>query len=606
MLHISSTQSSAFSSADPSLKSAIARSRVQVRSPVLIVVGDLGDEERHAARADIVERALRRSGIRHVRTASLDAPTAIHEELPWAIVLFGDRGLATASAHASGLPTLSIRSAADGDVDRPRAAGRVVHLVCDAPDLTAGEEGAMLIGPLVASEAPDDDAICEAARAIVEILEQVLETNRASAAAEHPPAESTQLTRDELVRYVRATAPIEIDDARVPKMLAQADALGLPRWETAEGTRYDRLRSWTWLYERSPAFFADLATAWMDARRAASPPRGRASDRHTGPRRLVRTAGHRVRLELSYAVDLSGIERGTPLRAFLPFPIANEAQRDIRLVSCDLPAMAESLLADAGYFYGACLSVPDSGVLEARYTAELSLYETHAQGFPEIDGEHHALWARFASSEALVDFARGIADPFVRAAAIHSWIIGRARFKKLRLSCLCGSCSVAAIDRERAGFCVSLANAFVHLCERVGVRARPVRGSILTFRAKDGFGADAVFEPVVGHTWAEFEVPGVGFVPVELDPITLKPTSMNCGSADLHAAVRTELDAYRAFCFGNLDGLHVVFSSSALDLPTFAIEDRHAPEGQRWTPVPMRRMSSSIRVRRVGRIPEAC
>ena len=106
------------------------------------------------------------------------------------------------------------------------------------------------------------------------------------------------------------------------------------------------------------------------------------------------------------------------------------------------------------------------------------------------------------------------------------------------------------------------------------------------------FGYATHGEPVIGHTWAEVDIPGLGALPVELFAIALRSVSAeNCPDAELRRVVEDDRLWLRTHQFGNLDNLRVTYSGSVIDLPWVAFHDATKPRGARWQPVLYDRLS---------------
>ena len=223
-------------------------------------------------------------------------------------------------------------------------------------------------------------------------------------------------------------------------------------------------------------------------------------------------------------IDVADMEPGTRLRAYLPYPLTTDSQRDVQLVGCEPPSLASGLLPEFGYVYGSEFSVQEAPRVTVSYTAEWTGYEIHSHGLMQSSRPSAP---SIPLEDLLNRLTQGELDPVTKAWLIYDWMVTHGRFEKSWNPCLCLPCCARDFARDRVGHCIVLAHAFIAYCERVGVRARPVRGSMFTHARDDAgrrFGIAALGEPVIGHTWAEFEAPGLGWLPVEFHAIVFKST----------------------------------------------------------------------------------
>jgi len=255
------------------------------------------------------------------------------------------------------------------------------------------------------------------------------------------------------------------------------------------------------------------------------------------------------------------------------------------------------LLPEFGYVYGAEFSVGEAPRVSVSYTAEWTGYEIHSHGLMQ------ALRPRAPQvplDELLSDMQAGELDPIAKAWLIYDWMLTCGRFEKSWNPCLCLSCCARDFARDRVGHCIVLAHAFIAYCHRVGVPARPVRGAMFTHpRDTSGrrFGVAAEGEPVIGHSWAEFEAPGLGWLPVEFHAIVFRSTSeRNCYDETLRQTLDGDFDFLRDFYFGGLDNQRMVCSRSSIQIMPVRYYDGLQPEGARWRPVPMQRLRDDLEI----------
>jgi hypothetical protein len=136
---------------------------------------------------------------------------------------------------------------------------------------------------------------------------------------------------------------------------------------------------------------------------------------------------------------------------------------------------------------------------------------------PNIESKDSAI-ARKADS-----FRERTTGPYDFAKAAYDYVVDRTEYGKPEVFL-----SAKACHERKLGDCGCYAGLFVALCRAGGVEARPIVG-------RWALGKDQ------WHCWAEFRVPGAGWVPVDLTTGKLNP-------------------AKRDFYFGNLDNNRVILA----------------------------------------------
>ncbi len=545
-------------------------------------------------------RAIDRDELRDVGVVEIASP----EDAPAgcsAVVVSADEG-----AYAGlpiGVPTIAIVPSSDvarsglwrrmetlglgGCVEEgPGAGARIVAL---GRSLRASEVA--LLRELV------DDAGASPIAIAAELVLATLDQLREPVSHLPPPVPALAIERDPFVDYLLASGP-PLERAQVEVMLEQAEALGIPRWSTPSGVVFDRFRSWTWLFTRSPAFFEAEARARRTTRargclRDGDRDNGRCclgADR--GPRQRVLTRPQRYRVAVRYAIDVDDLDAGTPVRVYLPYPIVTDAQRDVSLVDCEPGSLRGALVPELGFVYGAELA-KSHHTIHVGYRAELTVSEIHAHGF----GVRREVGADRRPIPELIPAIAAHPDPFVRASLLHSAMVESARFEKVFTPCICGPCSRRLVEERGVGHCIVFTEALLGYLERVGVQARPVRGCLFTYpRGGDRFGIDSIGEPIIGHTWAELEIPGVGWLPAEFEATAVRGTPHNLVDDEVRRSTERDFRFLQAFHFGNLDNQRIVFSRSCLDIPVATFFHRGHPQGSRWQPIPWARVRTSFEV----------
>jgi transglutaminase-like putative cysteine protease len=408
------------------------------------------------------------------------------------------------------------------------------------------------------------------------------------------------MDRSDFTRYLRALGPPTLRaPGRIEALIAAAEFLGMPAWRAASGAVYDRFGSWQWLFENCPTYFeADKrahrqareapACAWVAEAHLDGPDDGERSRPSSLARVPERSIVRPARIRVTVRVDAEVSDAEKLLRVFLPAPLETDVQREVTLVDASSATVRDAFARELGFVYGADVR-PRGTLAHASASFELSRFEVETRGFePPASRAPEGATAAHA-----IATASALSDSYSRAFVLYDWMMRVGRYEKRRVPCRCGPCAAREFDQARAGHCITLAHAFVHYCGMVGGRARPVRGAMFTY-LRDGregvYGSVVPGEPVIGHTWAEFEVEGVGWLPVEFDPLVIKAaTRRNCPDDELRASLARDYAFYRHVYFGGLDNQHLTFSESVLAIPPIVAYDPVAPPGKRFRPLdPMR------------------
>ena len=107
---------------------------------------------------------------------------------------------------------------------------------------------------------------------------------------------------------------------------------------------------------------------------------------------------------------------------------------------------------------------------------------------------------------------------------------------------------------------------------------------------------------VHNHSWLEFRVPGVDWLPMNLGSITMGRqliTAKNCVEPELRQSIENELRFLRRFYFGSNDCLNMTVSSEAARVPCFLYRPHR---GAAWKPVERQAILSRFTVQRLGRV----
>jgi hypothetical protein len=527
-----------------------------------------------------------------VDAAVRDVAAAARAFFPSAVLVFGAHAIGFALGQRTSLPVIHVvgpGGAVHPETARVGGARPPRQIVA----VTADDAVASTSLPQV----PIGTSVATASENLLGLLTEMAHALRCTS---HPPTESNAIGFDSFVDYLSSIGPPGLDRSLIPGILSSGMQLGMPYWEEGDAIVFDRARTWQWVFECVPLFFEADKRAHRDCRRSAElvpelrPDVLTRSSEPGGPRRVL---GPFARYRVEVTVDIEGRADGASrrVRVFLPFPLERESQREPILTWASHDSLRKGLVP--GYVYGVDVEL-EPGRQKVGYACEVGVAEVRTLGLPrsERPPKEQSL------PEVLEEARRDPASPHVRARRVFDGMMEVGKYEKTLNACLCEACCARDFARSRRGHCIVFARAFVTYCRAVGIHARAVHGAMFTYRRgpdEDGFGCSVPGEPVIGHTWAEFEEPGVGWVPVEFDPLVIKAaTPVNCWDDDLFAELQDDYVFYKTFYFGNLDAQHIVFSSSCLTIP-YALEAVESPiPGHAFRPLTPAALRFDFKVRR--------
>lgn len=229
--------------------------------------------------------------------------------------------------------------------------------------------------------------------------------------------------------------------------------------------------------------------------------------------------------------DLSRHPTGAPAALWVPYPVSGPYQ-DITDIWVETDAPGWAVYTDK--VYGTpMLHVRWPEGARSRILKMISHVERREvarRDFPEREGpwdpSDYALWLRptrlgpvDGPVKALADrITRGRTGVLQKAKAVYDWICDNMYRDPATRGC--GRGDVCALLERPGGKCTDIHSVFVALCRAAGVPAREI------------FGLRLGREPVVDvtrwqHCWAEFFLPGYGWVPV--DPADVRKIMLKKG-----------------------------------------------------------------------------
>ena len=367
-----------------------------------------------------------------------------------------------------------------------------------------------------------------------------------------------------------------LNDEQIEEMLENGQDSQMPHEVKQDGIWYDRFDSWNWLYDNDARFFARDYEAREEMRSFFILQKNGA----------LRPAMESQRLRLTYTFTLSAAEDTTHnARIFLPYPIATDFQKDIKLLSCSPAEMLDHFLPHSGFFYGYPV-VCDFSSGEAytfSHVCELTVYsrimgttgttETltpeQSDFYTTVDESlvEHPLVRRCWEEVGIDERASDVE----KARLLYYYLAKNKHFKKTKDSCQCYQCSTLKALTDDGGHCITLARAFIALCRLQKIPAREQSGAIAVNPLEPNRYENRTYNEVVfGHTWAEIFIAGLGWIPVEFHGIAIGSpalTEANVQNEALRQKVLENSDPYFDFFFGHLDCFHIVCSNSVKEMP---------------------------------------
>ncbi len=261
---------------------------------------------------------------------------------------------------------------------------------------------------------------------------------------------------------------------------------------------------------------------------------------------------------VTVAIDLSAHDRDGEAEVWIPYPVSDREQTitDVK-VSGDYAASA--VYTDNAYSTPMLYARWDKGAASRKllFTFRAERQEVIRRDFPK----HEAVWETADYAQYLSPTCRGPFSEKVRklaaeitsgkktvldkARAIYDWTCANTfRDPDTRG---CGDGDVCKLLAKPGGKCADIHSVFVTLARAAGVPAREVFGIRL--------GKKAV-EEITGaqHCWAEFYLPGYGWVPVDAADVR---KAMLVEKLKLEDARTAEL---RAYYWGGIDPYRVKLS----------------------------------------------
>lgn len=261
---------------------------------------------------------------------------------------------------------------------------------------------------------------------------------------------------------------------------------------------------------------------------------------------------------VTLAVDLSAHEPGQEARLWIPYPVSDTHQ-----VVSDVVVTGD--FGSSGVYTDRVFGTP---ILYAQWPKEaksrtltfsfaVERLEIRQTGFPAVEPAWNpADYAEYLQATSLGPIdgpVKQLADSITagkqtvleKARAIYNWTVDNMYRDPDTIGC--GKGDVCLLLEKPGGKCTDISSVFIALCRAAGVPAREIFSIRLGKKAE---------EDITGwqHCWAEFFLPGYGWVTV--DPADVRK-AMLTENLDLKNAKTRE---YREFFWGGIDPYRVVIA----------------------------------------------
>jgi transglutaminase-like putative cysteine protease len=271
------------------------------------------------------------------------------------------------------------------------------------------------------------------------------------------------------------------------------------------------------------------------------------------------------------SVDLSAQPKGEEVSLWLPYPVSS-AEQDITHISIEGNHSASAVYTDKTYQVPMLFARWDADAKHRSLTlsfkarrAEISPPDW-AVPEPAWNKADHALYLRPTRLAPLEGDVQQLADQITegktgvleKARAIYDWTVNNTYRNPDTIGC--GTGDVCALLKNPGGKCADISSIYIALCRAAGVPAREVLGIRM--------GKKPVQEITTWqHCWAEFFLPGSGWISV--DPADVRKKML----VDQLELNDPQIAAAREYYFGGVDAYRIRLGHGRDLLPN------PAPEG---------------------------
>ena len=398
------------------------------------------------------------------------------------------------------------------------------------------------------------------------------------------------MKESEFVHYLDMSTPTTLPRESIVKILHRGIRKGIPHQCRDQSLYFDRVDSWNWLYDNEPLFFqADYKALEKKRQCFFSNQNKRINSRSTW---------QKYRVEYRYRLWSDGLHEGQRVAINLPYPVASDMQKDIRLLSCTPGPLADNLASSMGFFYGYQFTMAEvEAPWEFAYICEVAVSEQALRRAQLTNRQRRRYLEVPPELEILPEVAQcrrelGLAqmdEPERKAQVLYDMLARQKRFKKTKDSNQSFEYSVVAVLNDAGGHCLTLSRAYIALCRLEGIPAREVCGALIGYptTTTDRYASEAYKESIFGHTWVEIFLEDRGWLPVEFHGIAIgrnAATQYNVTEPDLRALIDENSDPYFDYYFGQVDNQRLLCSNSVKTIEQCLVECEEVPawDKKRW------------------------
>ncbi|MDF7823401.1 transglutaminase domain-containing protein [Pontiellaceae bacterium B12227] len=269
---------------------------------------------------------------------------------------------------------------------------------------------------------------------------------------------------------------------------------------------------------------------------------------------------------ITLKMDLSAQPQEEPVRLWLPYPTSDRNQ-DISKVSLSGNYATSAVYTDkifgSAMLYAEWPAGSESRTLTLVFDAareEITRPEWPAQPLP-WNAADHALYLRPTKNAPLTDDVQQLANRITsdkmtvlgKARAIYDWTVDNTyRNPETRG---CGTGDVCTLLNDPGGKCADISSIYIALCRAAGIPSREVLGIRMGKKAEQDI-------TTWQHCWAEFYLPGTGWVSVDPADVRKKMLVEKLSLSDPKTA------AYREYFFGGIDAYRIKLGQGRDMLPS--------------------------------------
>ena len=264
-------------------------------------------------------------------------------------------------------------------------------------------------------------------------------------------------------------------------------------------------------------------------------------------------------------VDLCAHPSEEPIRLWLPYPTSDNDQ-DITNISVSGNYATSAVYTDKAYGTPMLYAEWNAGSKNRTltFTFDARRNEVVRPKWPDRtvpwNPADHELYLRPTRKAPLTEEIRQLSNRITadknsvleKARAIYDWTVDNTYRNPDTRGC--GTGDVCALLKDPGGKCADISSIYIALCRAAGLPAREVLGIRM--------GKTAVQDITTWqHCWAEFFLPGTGWVSVDPADVRKKMLGENLKLTD------AATDAYREYFFGGVDAYRIKLSQGRDILP---------------------------------------